>query len=96
MDEDCLVLVRPRPSEDTIRTEDIVETIRRENHSLALVMLSGVQYYTGQKFQMDIITREGQAVGAKVCKAKSPNFKKNFLGWLGPCSCSGQCASASQ
>ena len=66
MDEDCLILVRPRPGEDTIRTEDIVETIRREGHSIALVMLSGVQYYTGQKFQMDIITREGQAVGAKV------------------------------
>ena len=72
MDEDCLVLVRPRPGEDTIRTEDIRETIRRESHSLALVMLSGVQYYTGQKFQMDIITREGQAVGAKVC-TKCPN-----------------------
>jgi len=66
MDEDCLILVRPRPGEETIRTEDIVETIRREGHSIALVMLSGVQYYTGQKFQMDIITREGQAVGAKV------------------------------
>merc|ERR1712037_780972 len=66
VDEDCLILVRPRPGEDTIRTEDIRETIRRENHSLALVMLSGVQYYTGQKFEMDVITREGQAAGAKV------------------------------
>ena len=66
MDEDCLVLVRPRPGEDTIRTEDIRETIRKEGETIALVMLSGVQYYTGQKFQMDLITREGQAVGAKV------------------------------
>ena len=66
MDEDCLVLVRPRPGEDTIRTEDIVDVIRREGPSLALVMLSGVQYYTGQKFQMDVITREGHAAGAKV------------------------------
>ena len=66
MDEDCLVLVRPRPGEDTIRTEDIVDLIRREGPSLALVMLSGVQYYTGQKFQMDVITREGHAAGAKV------------------------------
>jgi len=66
MDEDCLVLVRPRPGEDTIKTEDIVDLIRREGPSLALVMLSGVQYYTGQKFQMDVITREGRAAGAKV------------------------------
>jgi len=66
MDEDCLVLVRPRPGEDTIKTEHIVDLIRREGPSLALVMLSGVQYYTGQKFQMDVITREGHAAGAKV------------------------------
>ena len=93
MDEDCLILVRPRPGEDTIRTEDIVETIRREGHSIALVMLSGVQYYTGQKFQMDIITREGQAVGAKVWTSVPP---ESCSGWLGPGSCSGQCAPASQ
>ena len=66
MDEDCLILVRPRTGEDTIRTEDIIKTIKREGNSIALVMLSGVQYYTGQKFQMDIVTRESQAVGAKV------------------------------
>ena len=76
MDEDCLILVRPRPGEDTIRTEDIRETIRRESQSLALVMLSGVQYYTGQKFEMDVITREGQAAGAKVCQgSKLQNIK---------------------
>ena len=98
MDEDCLILVRPRPGEDTIRTEDIRETIRREGHSLALVMLSGVQYYTGQKFQMDIITREGQAVGAKVCTGPKVCLKriKTCPGWLGPGSCSGQCAPAPQ
>ena len=84
MDEDCLILVRPRPGEDTIRTEDIVETIRREGNSIALVMLSGLQYYTGQKFQMDIITREGQAVGAKVCTKRSKvrlNLKHVQVGW---------------
>ena len=76
MDEDCLILVRPRTGEDTIRTEDIIETIKREGNSIALVMLSGVQYYTGQKFQMDIITREGQAVGAKVCRGPKVCFKR--------------------
>ena len=79
MDEDCLVLVRPRPGEDTIRTEDIRETIRKEGETIALVMLSGVQYYTGQKFQMDLITKEGQAVGAKVrVFYKFASIVKNF------------------
>ena len=83
MDEDCLILVRPRTGEDTIRTEDIIETIKRERNSIALVMLSGVQYYTGQKFQMDIITREGQAVGAKVCTEPKVCLKHSNVqvGW---------------
>ena len=83
MDEDCLVLVRPRPGEDTIRTEDIRETIRKEGETIALVMLSGVQYYTGQKFQMDLITREGQAVGAKVrfFLQACLNYKEFQVGW---------------
>lgn len=66
MTEDCLVTVAPRTGEDTIRTEDILDTIAREGNSLAMVMLSGVQYYTGQKFEMAEITAAGRAVGAKV------------------------------
>ena len=45
--EEGLVMVGPRKGEDTIRTEDVLEVIRREGDQLALVMLSGVQYYTG-------------------------------------------------
>lgn len=58
--------VAPRAGEDTIRTEDILATIAREGPALALVMLSGVQYYTGQKFDMKAITAAGRAAGAKV------------------------------
>jgi len=64
--EEGLVMIRPREGEDTIRTEDILDVIQRENDSLALVMLSGIQYYTGQKFDMKTITQAGHAVGAKV------------------------------
>ena len=63
---DALLQLRPRPGEDTLRTEDILETIRREGDSIAVVALSGVQYYTGQLFNIEAITRAGQAAGAKV------------------------------
>ncbi|KAG7268072.1 hypothetical protein CRUP_014933 [Coryphaenoides rupestris] len=45
--------------EETLRTEDILEAIEREGDSIAVVMFSGVQYYTGQLFDMEAITRAG-------------------------------------
>ena len=64
--EESLVVVRPRRGEETLRTEDILATITQHKSSLALVMLSGVQYYTGQKFDMEVITRAGREAGAVV------------------------------
>lgn len=64
--EDALVVLEPRPGESTLRTEDILATIEREGDRLALVMLGGVQYYTGQWFDMEAITPAGHAVGAAV------------------------------
>lgn len=43
--------------EHTLRLEDILETLKREGHSIALVIFSGVQYYTGQWFPMEAITK---------------------------------------
>ena len=40
--------------------------IAREGDSLALVLLSGVQYYTGQLFDIAEVTRAGHAAGAVV------------------------------
>ena len=64
--EESLVVVKPRKGEERLRTEDILATISQHRSSLALVMLSGVQYYTGQKFDMEAVTRAGRQAGAVV------------------------------
>lgn len=63
-EEDGLVLVSPRPGEDLIRHEDIIAAIQSAGDSLALVMFTGVQYYTGQAFDMQAITKAAHEVGA--------------------------------
>ncbi len=49
-----------------MRTEDIIETIERVGDSIALVLLGGVNYYTGQAFDMKAITEAGHNAGAVV------------------------------
>jgi kynureninase len=59
-----IIEVGPREGEWTIRTEDIEAAIARCGDALALCMFSGVQYYTGQLFQIERITAAAHAVGA--------------------------------
>ena len=63
---DVIVELVPRPGEHTLRTEDIEATIQELGASLATVLIGGVNYYTGQAFDMAAITRAGHAVGALV------------------------------
>jgi kynureninase len=62
--EDSIVEVSPRPGEHTLRQSDIEEAIAYHGQSVALVLFSGVQYYTGQAFDIEGITRAAHAVGA--------------------------------
>ena len=62
----ALVEIAPREGELNLRDEDIETAILREGDSLALVMFSGVQYYTGQFFDLARITAAGKSVGAFV------------------------------
>jgi len=64
--EEGLLQLWPREGEDTLRTEDILEVLRKEGSGIALVCLSGVQYYTGQKFDMQTITQEAKEQGCVV------------------------------
>lgn len=64
--EDALVEVAPREGEYTIREEDIFSAIEKNKDSLALVMIGGVNYFTGQVFDMKAITEAGHKAGAIV------------------------------
>ncbi|MBN3324762.1 KYNU Kynureninase, partial [Atractosteus spatula] len=61
-----LLLMKPREGEETLRTEDILSTIEREGDSIAVILFSGVQYYTGQLFDMPAITKAGHKKGCFV------------------------------
>jgi kynureninase len=61
-----LMELRPRPSETLIRQEDIESLLEREGESVALVLLGGVNYATGQLFDMEAITRAGHTKGCMV------------------------------
>ena len=61
-----LVEVAPREGEQLIREEDILAKIAELGDELALVMIGGVNYYTGQLFDMETITKAGHKVGAVV------------------------------
>ena len=63
---DNLIEIAPRKGELLIREEDIIAKINEIGDELALVMIGGVNYYTGQLFDMKSITNAGHSVGAKV------------------------------
>jgi kynureninase len=62
--DDAVIELAPREGEYTLRTEDILQAINTAGDSLALSFFSGVQYYTGQLFNMPAITEAAHKVGA--------------------------------
>lgn len=62
--DDAIIQLYPRKGEHTLRTADIVNTINLYKNELALVLLGGVNYYTGQFFDLKTITEATHNVGA--------------------------------
>lgn len=62
--ETAILEIAPREGEKTLRTEDIIATIESQGSSLAMVLFGGINYYTGQLFDLQRITRAAHQVNA--------------------------------
>ena len=58
-DKDGLVLWKPRKNEELLRHEDLKTILKEQGDEIALIMIGGVNYYTGQYFDLKKITELG-------------------------------------
>src|SRR5438067_491354 len=61
--KDALVLASPRKGESSVRTEDVIDLIEKNRDSLAIVWIAGVNFFTGQVFDIPTITKAAQKHG---------------------------------
>jgi len=61
--KDALLLASPRKGEFTVRTEDVVDLVEKNRDSLAIVWIAGVNFFTGQLFDIPAITKAAQKHG---------------------------------
>lgn len=61
--KDAIIEVKRRPNEHNIREEDIFDTILKHKDETALFLFGGVNYYTGQVFDMQKITTYAKSHG---------------------------------
>lgn len=81
---DGLIELLPREGGHTLRQEDIEAAIEEAGDQLALIMIGGVNYYTGQFFDLPAITQKGHAVGAIVgfdCAHAAGNVPLQLHDW---------------
>ncbi len=62
--DQAIVELVPRKGEDSLRTEDILDVIEKEGEHTALVLIGGVNYYTGQFYDLEKITQKTHQCGA--------------------------------
>lgn len=63
---EAIIEVKPREGEYTLQTEDIIQSIYGNGEEIALVLFGGINYFTGQWFDMPAITKAGHEIGAMV------------------------------
>src|SRR4249920_1379916 len=54
---DAIIEIKPHQSENVLRTEDILSVIHQHANETALVLFGGINYYTGQYFDINAITK---------------------------------------
>ena len=62
--KEAIIEFSPRQGEHTLRTSDIISTINQHGDSIAIVIMGGVNYYTGQFYDLEAITQAAHKVGA--------------------------------
>ncbi|MCZ4222822.1 kynureninase [Pedobacter rhodius] len=64
--KEAILEVFPLEGEEILRTEDIIAKIEENGSEIALVLFGGINYYTGQWYDMEAITNAGHSIGAIV------------------------------
>jgi kynureninase len=64
--KEALVLARPRQGEFTVRQEDIEATLEKHGDQIAVVLIAGINFFTGQLFDIPAITAAAQKRGIMV------------------------------
>jgi kynureninase len=62
--EEAIIEITPQDGAYTIEDIDIINAIKEAGESLAMVMIGGVNYYTGQLFDLESITKAAHSAGA--------------------------------
>ena len=65
-DKEGLILWKPREGEELLHYEDLENILNNQGKEIALVMIGGVNYYTGQFFDFKRITQLGHKHGCMV------------------------------
>ena len=79
--EEAMIQLKAREGEQLLRMEDIKAAIDEHKDELALIMLGNTNYYTGQFFDMQTITKWGHDAGAYVgfdCAHGAGNVELNL------------------
>ncbi|MBN8834451.1 MAG: kynureninase [Sphingobacteriales bacterium 39-19] len=62
--DETVIEIAPEPGEHTVKLENILAAIDQHKNELALVILGAVNYYNGQVYNMEAITKAAHAAGA--------------------------------